>query len=162
MMLSHDHVRLERTRSMTITRYRPQGTATDPFNNLVNEFFGRDISQFFGHDDMRRSVPGVNITEREADYKLELLAPGFERQDLKINVESEVLTISAEHKSDEIKGTERFTRREFSRSSFSRSFRLPKGTTDNNIKADFVNGVLNLLVPKVEVKKPSVRVIQII
>ena len=151
MMLSHDHVRLERTRSMTITRYRPQGTATDPFNNLVNEFFGRDISQFFGHDDMRRSVPGVNITEREADYKLELLAPGFERQDLKINVESEVLTISAE----------RFTRREFSRSSFSRSFRLPKGTTDNNIKADFVNGVLNLLVPKVEVKKPSVREIQI-
>ena len=146
---------------MTITKYRPQGTALHPFNDLVNEFFGRDITHFFGHDDLKRSMPGVNITEREADYKLELLAPGFERQDLKIKVENEVLTISAEHKSDQTKETERFTRREFTRSSFSRSFRLPEGTQHDNIKADFVNGVLNLLIPKVEMKKPSVREIQI-
>jgi len=147
--------------TMTLTKYRPQGTVMSPFNELVNEFFGRDITQFLGHDDMKRSTPSVNITERNSDYKLELLAPGYERQDLKMAVENEVLTISAEHKHEATKENERFTRREFTRSSFSRSFRLPEGTQHDQIKADHQNGVLNVIIPKVEVKKPSVREIQI-
>jgi len=146
---------------MTLTKYRPQATVTTPFNQFVNEFFGRDITQFFGHDDLKRSMPSVNITERAEDHKLELLAPGYERQDLKLNVEDEVLTISAEHKSEQQKENERYTRREFSRSSFSRSFRLPEGTQHDAIKAEYVNGVLNVIIPKVAPKKPNVREIQI-
>lgn len=146
---------------MTLTKYRPQGTVISPFNAFVNEFFGRDITQMMGSDEAKRSMPSVNITERAGDYKLELLAPGFERQDLKLNVENDVLTISAEHKHETSKENERFTRREFTRSAFSRSFRLPEGTQHDQIKAEYLNGVLNVTIPKVEVKKPSVREIQI-
>jgi HSP20 family protein len=147
--------------TMTLTKYRPQGTVMSPFNDLVNEFFGRDITQFLGHDDMKRSAPSVNITERSVDYKVELLAPGYDRQDLKLAVESVVLTISAERKQEATKENERFTRREFTHGSFSRSFRLPEGTQHDRIKAEYLNGVLNVIVPKVEVKKPSVRDIPI-
>lgn len=147
--------------TMMLTKYRPQGTVLSPFNDFVNEFFGRDITQFLGNDDMKRSMPSVNITERAEDYKLELLAPGYDRQDLKLNVEDEVLTISAEHKAGATEENERYTRREFSRSSFSRSFRLPEGTQHDAIKAEHTNGVLNVIIPKVAPKKPSVREIQI-
>lgn len=146
---------------MTLTKYRPQGAATSPFNDLVNEFFGRDISQFMGHDDVKRSAPSVNITERADDFKLELLAPGFQREDLKLSVENDVLMISAAHKNEASKEHERFTRREFTRSAFSRSFRLPEGTQHDAIVAEYTNGILNLTIPKVTPKKPSVREIQI-
>ncbi|MBL8001110.1 MAG: Hsp20/alpha crystallin family protein [Flavobacteriales bacterium] len=146
---------------MTLAKYRPQGTVMSPFNDFVNEFFGRDITQLLGSDEMKRTMPSVNITERAEDYKLEMLAPGYERQDLKMNVEDEVLTISAEHKSEQSKENERYTRREFSRSSFSRSFRLPEGTQHDAIKAEYTNGVLSVIIPKVAPRKPSVREIQI-
>jgi HSP20 family protein len=146
---------------MTLTKFRPQATVTSPFSDFVNEFFGRDITQFTGHDDLKRSTPSVNITERAEDYKLDLLAPGFNREELKLNVENDVLTISAEHKSEATKENERYTRREFTRSSFSRSFRLPEGTQHDAIKAEYTNGVLNVTIPKVAPKKPSVREIQI-
>lgn len=146
---------------MTLTKFRPQTTVTSPFNDFVNEFFGRDITQFMGHDELKRSTPSVNITERAEDYKLDLLAPGFSREELKLNVENDVLTISAEHKSEASKENERYTRREFTRSAFSRSFRLPEGTQHDAIKAEYTNGVLNVTIPKVAPKKPTVREIQI-
>jgi HSP20 family protein len=140
---------------MTITKYRPQTTFVSPFNELLNEFLGRDIGQFFGSDDMKRSIPSVNIVERENDFDLRMLAPGFSKEDLKLRVENDVLTISAEKKNEELKGNERFTRREFSHSAFTRSFRLPETVKVENIKAEFQNGVLHLSIPKTEQAKPK-------
>ena len=140
---------------MTITKYRPQSTFVSPFNELVNEFFGRDIGQFFGSDDMKRSIPSVNIVERENDFDLRMLAPGFSKEDLKLRVENDVLTISAEKKNEELKENERFTRREYSHSAFTRSFRLPDTVRVENIKAEFQNGVLHLSIPKAEQQKPK-------
>ncbi len=140
---------------MTITKYRPQSTFVSPFNELVNEFFGRDIGQFFGSDDMKRSIPSVNIVERENDFDLRMLAPGFSKDDLKLRVENDVLTISAEKKNEELKENERFTRREYSHSAFTRSFRLPETVKVENIKAEFQNGVLHLSIPKAEQQKPK-------
>ena len=110
---------------MTIVKYRPQAAFAAPFNEIVNEFLGRDIGQFFGSDDLRRSVPSVNIIEREGGFELRMLAPGFAKEDLKLSMENEVLTISAEKKVEDLKENERYTRREFSHSAFTRSFRLP-------------------------------------
>ena len=147
--------------AMTIAKYRPQTAFINPFNDLVNEFFGRDISQFAGHDDVRRTMPSVNILEREQDFELRMLVPGFSKQDLKLNVEKDTLTISAEKKVEERKDNERFTRREFAHSAFSRSFRLPGTVNTEAITADYADGVLSVSIPKMEVAKPKTREIVI-
>lgn len=148
-------------RTMTIAKYRPTASFVAPFNELVNEFFGRDISQSLGHDDLKRSLPGVNILERPTEFELRMLAPGFSKEDLKIRLENEMLTISAERKTENLQEQERYTRREFSYSSFSRSFRLPETVQAEGIKADLVNGVLHVIIPKTQVSKPSTREINI-
>jgi HSP20 family protein len=146
---------------MTIAKYRPQATFAAPFNELVNEFLGRDIGQFFGSDDLRRSNPGVNIVENDKAFELRLLAPGFAKEDLKLSMENEVLTISADKKTEELKENERYTRREFTHSAFSRSFRLPETVNAEGIRAEYLNGVLNVHIPKAEAVKPKQREITI-
>ncbi|MEO8590505.1 MAG: Hsp20/alpha crystallin family protein [Flavobacteriales bacterium] len=146
---------------MTIAKYRPQATFVAPINDLVNEFFGpafgrhAHIGHFLGHDDARGTVPSVNILDREKDFELKMLVPGFSKQDLKLNVERDVLTISAEKKVEERKENERFTRREFTHSAFSRSFKLPETVNVEAIKADYSDGVLTVTIPKAEVAKPK-------
>ena len=152
---------IQKPTTMTIAKYRPQGTFVSPFNDLVNEFFGRDIGQFFGQDDVKRAKPPVNNVERDTDFELRMLAPGFSKQDIKLRVENEVLTISAEKKVEDLKENERFTRREFSHNAFSRSFRLPVTVQMEGIKAEFANGVLHVSIPKAEVAKPRTREIAI-
>lgn len=149
------------THAMTLTKYRPQASFVSPFNELVNEFFGRDISTFMGHDDLKRSLPHVNIVEKADAFELRLMAPGYAKEDLKLHMENEVLTISAEKKVEDLKENERFTRREFVHSSFSRAFRLPETVNTDGIKADLVHGVLHVHIPKAEVAKPKAREIAI-
>jgi HSP20 family protein len=146
---------------MTLVKHRPQGPLVTPFDELFNGFFGRDLSHFIGSDDMHRSAPRVNITEARDSFKLDLLAPGFRKEDLKMNVENDTLTISAEKKNEALPEGERYTRREFGFTAFKRSFRLPKNVTSENIKAEFTNGVLNVSIPKAEPAKPPVREISI-
>lgn len=145
---------------MTIAKYRPMG-ALSPFNELVNEFFGRDISQLLGQDEARRFVPAANIIEREDAFELRISAPGFGKDEMKLNVEADTLTISGEHKVEDLKENERYTRREFMHSSFSRSFRLPDTVNAEGISAEHVNGMLHVRIPKAEAAKPKVREISI-
>ena len=152
---------------MTIAKYRPQATFVAPINELVNEFFGpafsrhAHIGHFYGHDDVKGSMPSVNILERENEFELRMLVPGLSKQDLKLNVEKDVLTISAEKKTEEKKDNERYTRREFTRSAFTRSFRLPETVNVEAIKAEHADGVLTVTIPKAEVAKPKAREITI-
>lgn len=146
---------------MTLVKHRPQGSLVTPFDELFNGFFGRDLSHFIGSDDMHRSSPRVNITESKDGFKLDLLAPGFSKEDLKMNVENDTLTISAEKKNDALIEGDRYTRREFGFNAFKRSFRLPENVMSENIKAEFTNGVLAVSIPKSEPVKPAVREISI-
>ena len=145
---------------MTIVKHRPLRSFT-PFDELVNGFFGRDLSHFIGSDDMQRSMPRVNIVESKENYKLELLAPGFRKEDLKLNVENDMLSISGEKQETALDENERFTRREFGHTSFKRSFTLPEQVDADRIKAEFVNGVLHVTIPRTEPAKPAVRAINV-
>lgn len=111
------------------------------------------------------SAPAVNIRETEKSFRLELAAPGLQREDFEVEVDAGKLTISAEHKiENEAKNEEgRYTRREFSYQSFKRSFSLPEGRIDeDNIKASYKDGVLQLELPKQDDnEKPSSRRIEI-
>ncbi len=94
------------------------------------------------------SMPAVNIKESDAQFDIEMAAPGFEKSDFKINVDNDVLTISAEKQDEKKEETKEFRRREFSYNSFSRSFTLPTNTMKDSIEAAYDKGVLNLKIPK--------------
>jgi HSP20 family protein len=108
-------------------------------------------------------VPAVNISENEKSWNIEVSAPGFKKEDFKIKLENDVLAVGAEHKTEEKIEDKNFIRREFKKSSFSRSFRLKKENVDENgIVAAYENGILNINIPKKEVEqKESLKEIKV-
>jgi HSP20 family protein len=103
------------------------------------------------------TVPAVNITENKDNYSLSLAIPGLKKNDFKIDVEGNILTISSEKQESKEEEDEQFTRREYSYSSFSRSFTLPNEVNKEKIDAAYEEGVLRLTLPKKdEAKKLAV------
>ena len=124
------------------------------FPSLIDEFFGGDVFPgFFLDFDKRMAMPAVNIIEGKNDYRIEVAAPGLDKADFKINLENNVLTISAEKENKQEETNERFMRREFNYSSFSRSFALPDDLDAEKVSAKHKDGVLNVLIPKKEQAK---------
>jgi len=99
----------------------------------------------------------VNIRENETGYYLQLMAPGFTREDIKVTVQQQQLTVSASVKTDESGDNQPFARQEFTPKSFSRTFTLPKGVDVSKIAVKYENGLVLLFVPKPEeAPKPAV------
>ncbi|MBS1583191.1 MAG: Hsp20/alpha crystallin family protein [Bacteroidetes bacterium] len=94
------------------------------------------------------NLPAVNIKDNTKSFDLELAVPGYKKEDLKVNVEGDVLTISSEKKSETEEEKKGYTRREYSYRSFSRSFTLPENADGDQVKASYENGVLKLSIPK--------------
>jgi HSP20 family protein len=106
----------------------------------------------------------VNISELENSYQLELIAPGFEKSDFKVNLDKQVLTISVEKKqpSDtELVNNKKVIRKEYAYRSFKRSFTIDEKIDESGIEAQYVNGVLTLNLPKKENVKQSAKEINI-
>src|SRR5258707_10176929 len=101
------------------------------------------------------TVPAVNIVEKQDHYEISLAAPGMKKGDFNVDVEGNVLTISAESEQRKEDDNERHTRREFSYTSFSRAFTLPDGVVRDKIDASYENGLLKLMLPKTEEAKKT-------
>ena len=147
---------------MTLVKYKsaPVSTAS-PVDRLASEIFGPNIARLFGSDGLMDHGPRVNIVEGPEEFRLEMQAPGFDKKDLKIEMVDDTLTIRGEHTEDEQNEETRWTRREFSRTAFERSFVMPQSVKADAIKADYVNGVLKVTIPKSEEAKPKTRTISI-
>lgn len=130
------------------------------FNGFLDEFFNRPVGNFVGSD-VALTQAAVNVTESENELKLEVAAPGFDKQDFTVSIENDFLTISAKHEAKEEETKERYTRREFSVASFKRSFKLPKTVNQDAISAVYEKGILNVTLAKKEEAKPIVKTIQI-
>jgi HSP20 family protein len=132
---------------MSLVRFKKHSPVFNPF---FDELFGSELM------DSRSafSVPSANVKEKEEKYEIELAIPGFDKSEIKIELNEKVLTVSSEREEVKEENQEKYTRREFRKSSFSRSFRLPEGIQESEIKANFKDGVLSIEIPKsVEVKK---------
>jgi len=99
------------------------------------------------------NAPAVNIQEDEKQFLLEFAVPGMKKDDFKINLENQLLTISSEMKEENEETDKNYTRREFACNSFSRSFTLPKNIVAEKINADYKDGILNISIPKDEKTK---------
>lgn len=93
-------------------------------------------------------LPAVNIRETKNHYKLDVSVPGFKKDDFKITTEDGLLTISAEGSEEKNEEKANYTRKEFSSSSFSRTFRLPENVEQNHISANYNNGLLEIELKK--------------
>ncbi|MBN2347660.1 MAG: Hsp20/alpha crystallin family protein [Bacteroidales bacterium] len=121
--------------------------------NLMDEFFSNnEFLPRFNYQE-NYSVPAVNVKENNNEYQIEVAAPGLGKNDFKVNVENDVLTISSEKENNVENSDEKVMRREFSYSKFSRSFILPEDTDYDKIKATHKDGILNVIVPKKEEAK---------
>jgi len=102
------------------------------------------------------SMPAVNIREDEKNYNLDLAIPGIDKKDLKIDMNEDVLTISSESKSEKEDDKDGYKRKEFSYSSFCRSFYIPENVDRDKIEATYKDGVLSVALPKQEIEKNKI------
>lgn len=96
------------------------------------------------------TVPAVNITESHDEYRLSIAAPGMKKEDFDISLDGNMLTISCEKEEQQEEKDQRYTRKEYNYSSFSRSFNLPDEVTREKIQAQYTEGILHLSLPKKE------------
>ncbi len=131
-----------------------RSTALPSFRSMMEDFWNTEnwfrTPLFNGEN-----LPAVNIKENDKNFEIEVAAPGFEKKDFKVDIAEGVLTISAESKNEIKEDKENYTRREFSFSSFTRSFTLPETAKQENITAKYENGLLRLTLQKS--KKPELQ-----
>jgi HSP20 family protein len=125
-----------------------------------DEFFNRGLNWAVSNfSDTGTTVPAVNIKETDNSYEVQMAAPGMKKDDFRVELDNNVLTITSE-KTDEREGggEEKYSRREFSYQSFQRSFSLPNEVVDEEkIEAHYREGVLHLTIPKKEHAKQKPR-----
>jgi len=124
----------------------------DDFFKPWNEWFEGGL---FGRT---MNVPAVNIVEHKDEYQVSLAVPGMKKDDFKIDVDGNMLTISSEKEENKEEKDKKFTRKEYNYSSFSRSFTLPEEINREKIEAKYEDGVLKISLPrKEEAKKNSAK-----
>lgn len=149
-----------------MTLVKRNGGLLNTMPALFDDSFYRDLFNWgnTNFSDTNTTIPAVNIKETAENYEVEVAAPGMTKEDFKVELNGNDLTISSEraNQNEKTEG-ERYTRREFSYQSFQRTFTLQKDVVDiDKIEAKYENGLLHLLIPKKEeAKKKPPRLIQI-
>jgi HSP20 family protein len=116
---------------------------------LFNDFF-RPWNELFGNGGsfLRNNIPAVNVSENQKEYRLSMAAPGLSKDDFKLDVHGNLLTIHSEKEEQHDDPSEKFTRHEYSFTSFSRSFSLPEDVQVEKINATYKDGVLQVELPR--------------
>ena len=153
---------------MTLVRWRPlrDVTAWDPTTDLLNEFssvqheidcmFDRFLHGGTADDGFASSwLPAVDIVEHETEYLVDVELPGVKKDDVKISVANDVLTIRGEKTQEKEKQEKSHYRTERVYGSFQRSFTLPTSVQSDKIEASYDKGILAITLPKLEEAKPK-------
>jgi HSP20 family protein len=141
---------------MALIRWEPVRelqTIQSEMNRLFNTFF-EPPTPGNGGSALRRWIPAMDLVETNDDFVLRADLPGLSENDVKIELEDNVLTISGERKAEHEERKEGYYRVERASGMFSRSLTLPEGVDPEGVKASFDRGVLEVRVPKPEQRKP--------
>jgi HSP20 family protein len=132
--------------------FREMEAMLDPYAKSLDWPFrgGRDLN-VSGAD----WAPRADICETDDNFSVNVEVPGIKREDVKINLENHVLSISGENKQEKEEKGKKFHRVERYYGCFSRSFSLPENVDEEKIDAVFKDGMLTLTIPKKEVAKPK-------
>ncbi|MFT7611238.1 MAG: HSP20 family protein [Parvicellaceae bacterium] len=122
-----------------------------PFRSMVSDLFDND--RFFNEPILDFSLPAVNVKETDESFEIEVAAPGMKKDDFNVNIENGILKISSEKEEESEEVDENYTRKEFSYSSFGRSFTLPDSINSEKINAKYDAGVLRIELAKNEEAK---------
>src|SRR6185312_3011517 len=137
---------------MTLVKFNPANNNrslmpgfSDVFDSIFNDTFFSDR--------MISRVPAANISESADHYHVELAAPGLKKEDFKINLDRNVLSVSVEQNLEANESEKNYSKREYGYNSFVRSFTLPESADENRIDASYIDGVLKIDISKREEAK---------
>ncbi|WP_341835666.1 Hsp20/alpha crystallin family protein [Chitinophaga pollutisoli] len=125
------------------------------FPALWDEFFSGWLDTNGKKNKPFLTVPAVNISEDKDAFKIAMAAPGMKKEDFRIDVSDDLLTISAENESQQEDKKDNYRKQEYSFSSFTRSFQVPESVVASKIEAKYTDGILEISLPKKEETKPN-------
>ena len=146
---------------MTLVKFNPQNRNNNLLLPVVNDVFDSIFNDTFFNDRMITRVPAVNVSESEDHFHLELAAPGLKKEDFKLNLEQNALSISVEKRDEHVESKKNYSKKEYNYSSWVRSFTLPESANAELIEASYADGVLKIDIAKREEAKPVRRQIEI-
>src|SRR3954462_4523094 len=149
---------------MALVRWEPlreMATLQNEMNRLFGTFFDTPTTAMSGNGGVRRWIPAMDLVETEDHFVLRADLPGLGEDDVKLEVEDRVLTVSGERKTEQSEKADGFYRVERATGAFSRSLTLPEGVDADGIAATFDKGVLEVRIPKPEERKPRRVAIQV-
>jgi len=124
----------------------------NPFLDFAKDFFDTNFDYL---PTLTKNGGLSNISENESDYLVEISAPGLKKEDIKIELENDVLKISSNVENEKEEKNKNYHKREFYKSSFERSFAIPKGVNKNEISATMTDGILIVEIPKMKEEKKN-------
>jgi HSP20 family protein len=138
-----------------------ENTLFPTFSSMVDNFFGKNFDSIIDTMSKGTMIPAVNVIENNENYILEVAAPGLKKEDFKIDVADNLLTISSEKETEKEKSTKKYTRKEYSFSAFSRTFYLPDDVDADSIHASYENGELTIKIKRKELKSAKKKEVKI-
>jgi HSP20 family protein len=123
-------------------------------------FFDRVFHDFFGDSFLPNENVSTDVIDKGDNYLLQAELPGFQKEDIKVDLDKDILTISASHNEEKKEKKDNYIRQERRYNSYCRSFHIP-GIQKDNISASYNNGVLEITLPKENVLIPEAKSIEI-
>jgi HSP20 family protein len=148
---------------MTLVKFtngQKNGALKSPYSDIFGSIFNPEP---YLSKSLVSRTPAVNVGETEIEFHIELAAPGLKKENFKINIEKDQLSISAGQKKETLENpvTKKYNRKEFNYNSFSRTFTLPDSADQSNINAEYTDGILFIKVAKKEEAKIQAREISV-
>jgi HSP20 family protein len=146
---------------MTLVKFKSGTQKRNGNLPVFDNVFDSILNETFFTDRMVTRVPAANISETQDHYHVELAAPGLQKEDFKLKLDKDVLSVSIEQTSQGVQDERTYSKREFSYNSFVRAFTLPESANPDGISAKYENGVLSVDIAKREEAKMVTRDIEI-
>ena len=135
---------------MTLTRWIPRNSLVGYHNELsriFNSFFGPTYEE---ESSLSPFKPAVDIEENDKEFNVAVELPGIKKEDVKVNIKDNLLTISGEKKQETNVKEKNYNRTERAFGSFQRCFRLPEMVNQDSVSAEFNDGILNIIISKLK------------